>query len=105
MQIQHILKRLFLFLFYNFCKLLVKISFRIFYEEVSVKNEHYLRCDNPCILVSNHPSTITDPLHVAHRAKRMVHFLANAGLYKSKIGNWFFSNFYCIPIERPEDVG
>jgi glycerol-3-phosphate O-acyltransferase / dihydroxyacetone phosphate acyltransferase len=96
--------KIFLFLFYNAVKLLVKISFRIFYEKVVVKNQAYLRRDNPSILVSNHPSTLTDPLQVAHKAKRMVHFLANAGLFKHPIGNWFFNTFYCIPVERPKDV-
>jgi hypothetical protein len=32
-----------------------------------------------------------------------VHFLANAGLFLTRIGNWFFNTFYCIPIARKED--
>ncbi|MFT5801526.1 MAG: glycerol-3-phosphate O-acyltransferase/dihydroxyacetone phosphate acyltransferase [Patescibacteria group bacterium] len=97
--------KVFLFLFYNFVKLLVKISFRVFYEKVVLKNRHYLRKDNPCIMVSNHPSTMTDPMQVAHKAKRITHFLANASMFKHPFTNWFFSTFYCIPIERPKDVG
>lgn len=97
--------KLFLFLFYNSVKLLVKVSFRIFYEKVVVKNKHRLRTHNPCILVSNHPSTMTDPLQVAHHANRIVHFLANASMFKHPFTKWFFTTFYCIPIERPKDVG
>ncbi len=96
--------KVFLFLFYNFVKLLVKISFRVFYEKVVVKNQERLRVDNPTIMVSNHPSTMTDPLQVAHKAKHIVHFLANASMFKHPFTNWFFSTFYCIPVERPKDV-
>ena len=97
--------KLFLYLFYQFAKLVVKISLRIFYPDTSISNRKYLREDNPSIVVSNHPNALIDPLHTAGRVKKMVHFLVNASLYKTTIGNWFFSTFYCIPIERPKDVG
>lgn len=44
-----------------------------------------------------------DPLHVASRTKNPVFFLANADLFASKFGNWFYSNFFCIPIRRRTD--
>ena len=58
----------------------------------------------PCIVVSNHPGTLMDPLNTAVLMKRRVHFLANATLFASRFGNWFFSNFYCIKIERFSDT-
>lgn len=57
------------------------------------------------IIVSNHPNTLLDPLNTASRIKQHSFFLANASLYKSAIGNWFFTTFYCVPIERPKDRG
>ncbi len=59
----------------------------------------------PCILVSNHPGTLMDPLNTAVLMKRRVNFLANASLFASPFGNWFFSTFYCIKIERYSDTG
>lgn len=69
-----------------------------------VLNEEYLEIDSPTILVSNHPSTLTDPLNAAKHVDAVVHFLANAGLFKNKIVGKLLRKFYCIPIERPVDV-
>ncbi len=98
------MKKVLLFLIYNFFKLLVKVSFRIFYEKTVILHRPRLRKYKPTILVSNHPSTLTDPLNAAHPSIRLVHFLANASLFKGAFAKWFFSTFYCIPVERPEDV-
>ena len=95
----------FLYLFYQFLKLLVKLVFKIFYSKTTIINKEYLEIDNPSIVVSNHPNTLLDPLNVACRVNKVVHFLANAGLFQSKFGNWFFNTFYCIPIQRQKDVG
>lgn len=78
--------------------------FRVFYSKSVVINQERLDFKNPCIAISNHPSTLTDPLHVAKNIRKQVFFLANAGLFKSAIGGWFFNTFYCIPVERPKDV-
>ena len=63
-----------------------------------------MQFDNPAILVCNHPNTFLDAVGVAARAKKMVFFLANAGMFSTRFSNWFFTNFYCIKIERPKDV-
>lgn len=77
----------------------------IFYPHTRITNQQRLDFKNPTIIVSNHPNTLLDPLNTASRIKRHSFFLANASLYKSAIGNWFFTTFYCIPIERPKDRG
>lgn len=59
----------------------------------------------PVMLASNHPGTLMDPINVAVLMNRRVHFLANASLFKSRFSNWFFSNFYCIKVERYVDTG
>ena len=69
-----------------------------------MNNKKHLNTKGPLILVSNHPNTLTDPLFVAFRSPKYIYFLANSSLFKSKFSNWFFSTFYCIPIERPQDV-
>jgi len=94
----------FLRLFYLFVKSIVLVSFGIFYRKEFSHNEHYFKTPGPCIIIGNHPNTMVDVLNVAKKKKAIVHFLANAGLFSSKIGNWFFSTFYCIKVERPRDV-
>ena len=95
----------FLFWFYQLLKLIVRIGERIYYPKVTVINKEQLKIKGPAIVVTNHPNTILDPFNAASRIWQPLHFLANASLFKSKIGNWFFSTFYCIPIKRKEDVG
>ncbi len=94
-----------LVIFYNFCKFLTLTGGWLFYKRKTISNKEKLKLKSPVILVSNHPNTALDPLNVASRANKIVFFLANASLYKSAFGNWFFSTFYCIKVERPQDVG
>ncbi len=77
----------------------------IFYPNTRITNQQYLDFKNPTIIVSNHPNTLLDPLNTASRIKQHSFFLINASLVKSAIGNWFFTTFYCVPIERPKDRG
>ena len=53
------------------------------------------------IIVSNHPNTLTDPLHVISRTPRLTFFLANASLYENPIANWLLQRLYTIPVYRP----
>jgi len=88
---------------YLFLKILVYLSCRIFYSKITIINKEYLSFKNPAIVISNHPSTLMDPLNVGLQLKRRISFLANAGLF----GNPAFGAFlkiYCIPVERPKDV-
>ncbi|MCB0569962.1 MAG: 1-acyl-sn-glycerol-3-phosphate acyltransferase [Phaeodactylibacter sp.] len=90
-------------LIYQSLKLLVRACFRLYYRRTII-NRSGLHFNRPAILVSNHPNTLMDPLNAAEQVPMIVHFLANAGLFKSRLGNWFFNTFFCIPIERPEDT-
>lgn len=94
-----------MYLIYQFLKIVVKIGLWIYYSKRTVINRNVLRFKGPAIVVSNHPSTLMDPLNVGALAHEQFFFLANAGLFKSKFGNWFFNTFYCIPIERLQDTG
>lgn len=90
---------------YEILKFIVKIAILIYYRKVTVVNRKQLRFRGPAIVVSNHPCTLMDPLNAGVWAREQFYFLANAGLFKSKFGNWFFNTFYCIPISRMQDTG
>lgn len=89
---------------YRFLKLLTKVSLRIYYPKATMINLHYLKYRGASILVSNHPNTLVDPLNAAARVPKIVHFLAMVRLFQTPFGNWLFSTFFCIPIERPQDT-
>ena len=93
------------FYFYKFARQVVRLFLAIFYPNTWITNKQYLDFKNPTIIVSNHPNTLLDPLNTASRTVPHSFFLANASLFKPAIGNWFFTTFYCIPIERAKDRG
>lgn len=95
----------FLIIIYHFLKVIVKISFPVFYSKIVVSNKERAKFKNPCIIVSNHPSTMMDPLNAVAWVSSEVYFLANASLFKTPFQNWFFNTFYCFPVERYQDTG
>ena len=90
---------------YALVKFLAVFSFRIFFREKIILHPEYLKFTKPTIIVSNHPSTLLDPLHVGIEIKEYVHFLINAGLVQHWFSSWFFNTFFCIPIARAKDTG
>ena len=88
---------------YRLLKVITKTVLWIYYPKTSVLNRKRLKFDQPTIIACSHPNSMMDPLHVASRTKNPVFFLANADLFASKFGNWFYSNFFCIPIRRRTD--
>lgn len=93
-----------MYFIYQLLKLIVKIALRVYFSEMKIKNRERLHFKGPAMVVSNHQNTLMDVLVTAAPASEQFYFLANAGLFKSKFGNWFFNTFYCIPIERTLDT-
>ena len=91
-------------LIYDFIKLLIKITLRIFYPDTVTFNKERFRFDRPTIVVSNHPNTLLDAVGVAAGVKKRVFFLVNAGLFKHPIANWILNHFFCIPVMRKKDA-
>lgn len=89
---------------YQILKLIVKVSLRFFYSKTTFENRERGYFKNPCIVVSNHPSTVMDPLNGVAWIGPSVKFLANASLFKTPFTNWFFNTFYCIKVERYQDT-
>ncbi len=83
---------------------MTRICFWVYYPKTTVINRRNFSFNGSAILVSNHPNTLLVPLHAAVRIPMAVHFLANASLFNGPFFKWFFSTFFCIPVERPQDV-
>ena len=93
--------RLFLRVVYFLVKQLVLFYQAIYFPFTVVKNRAQLSFDGPGIVVSNHPNTLVDPLHVVSRSPRQSFFLANASIFKNPIAGFLLKHLYCIPIYRP----
>ena len=97
--------KLFRILFYESVKLLVRLVRWVYYAKRATVNGGKVQHGGPCIIVSNHPGTLMDPLNTVVHMRRRIHFLANASLFKTPFSDWFFTNFYCIKVERYVDTG
>ena len=93
------------YLIYNFCKLVIWAGIRVYYDERIVVNKNQALIKGPCIVVSNHPSTVLDPFNAVVYLPRIVYFLANASLFKNKVSAWLLNRLFCIPVERLKDTG
>jgi glycerol-3-phosphate O-acyltransferase/dihydroxyacetone phosphate acyltransferase len=76
----------------------------VFYKKRLILGRGYTRFDGPAIVVCNHPCTLMDPLNIGLQIQQEMYFLANYGLFKHPVSNWFFSRLFCIPVKRKEDV-
>ena len=94
----------FLSIFYYFLRTCVRGGVMVYYRNHVILNRERQKFNGPGIVVSNHPSTLMDPFNAVAFLNRIMHFLINYGLVRSKFGNWFFNKFYCIPIKRASDL-
>jgi glycerol-3-phosphate O-acyltransferase/dihydroxyacetone phosphate acyltransferase len=94
-----------LYAIYYLLKWTVHFAVWAFYRKITVTGHRHEHSHNPCIIVSNHPSTLLDPLNVAVESNVEIYFLANASLFRNPFISWLLRKLYCIPIERYQDTG
>jgi glycerol-3-phosphate O-acyltransferase / dihydroxyacetone phosphate acyltransferase len=90
-------------LLYNFLKIIVKISLRIFFKRFQVDNAEFLKTNGPLIIVGNHPNTFMDPLIAATLVRQQVGFLANGSIF-NRFTRPVFQYFNVIPVYRIKDM-
>jgi 1-acyl-sn-glycerol-3-phosphate acyltransferase len=91
-------------LIYLFFRLLTWLGLTVFYRKRLVLGRENLCFKGPAIVVSNHPSTLMDPLNVGLQVRQEMFFLANYSLFKHPVSNWLLSRLFSIPVKRKEDV-
>ncbi|MDX5347490.1 MAG: lysophospholipid acyltransferase family protein [Hymenobacteraceae bacterium] len=89
---------------YNFLKIVVQLTLRIFYREIVVQYPERLRQKGPLLLVVNHPNTLMDPLLVAAQLKQPVYFLTKSTFFISPLQSKILRHLNLIPIYRAQDV-
>ena len=104
MQYRNIRINPFLRLIYLFLRFTAWVGTGVYYRKRLVLGRKNLHFDGPAIVVSNHPSTLTDVLNIGLTIRQEMFFLANYGLFKNPVSNWLLTRLFCIPIKRKEDV-
>lgn len=91
-------------LLYQFFRLLARLMTGVYYRRRLILGREHLRFEGPAIVISNHPSTLSDVFNIGIHVRQTMFFLANYGLFRHPVSNWLLSRLYCIPIKRKEDV-
>ena len=89
---------------YLLLRLLSVAGTSIFYRRRTVLGRKYMNFRGPAIVISNHPSTLMEPLNVGIHVRQEMFFLANYGLFKHPVSRWILTRMFCIPVKRREDV-
>lgn len=89
---------------YAFLRFTSWVGMSVFYRRRLILGREHLQFDGPGIVVSNHPSTLMDPLNVGISIRQEMFFLANYSLFKNPVSRWILSRLFCIPVKRKEDV-
>ncbi len=88
---------------YNTLKFLMRITTKIFFRSITVRNREIVPPKGPLMVLANHPSTFMDPILVATILNRKVYFLAKGELFKTKFTRWLLPKFNMIPVYRKQD--
>jgi glycerol-3-phosphate O-acyltransferase/dihydroxyacetone phosphate acyltransferase len=88
---------------YAILKNLMRITVKVFFRNIQVRNASAVPSRAPLIIVANHPSTFTDPIVIAVILKRQVHFLAKGEAFKGGFAKWMLPRLHMIPIYRKQD--
>jgi glycerol-3-phosphate O-acyltransferase / dihydroxyacetone phosphate acyltransferase len=88
---------------YWILKGLMRITVKVFFRKVHVRNADIIPASGPLIIVANHPSTFMDPIVIAVKTKRPVYFLAKGEVFRSAFAKWLLPKFHMIPIYRKQD--
>jgi glycerol-3-phosphate O-acyltransferase/dihydroxyacetone phosphate acyltransferase len=97
--------KLLLDVIYICLKSYVRLALAIYFSRRAYVDEHLLPQRGPTIIATTHACTVFDPLLVAVRSRAQIHFLANYSLFKHPVAGWLLRRLFCIPVQRPKDVG
>jgi len=89
---------------YNFLKVIVQISLRLFFRKIRIEGKENLPFRKPCLIVSNHPNTLLDPLVIADLLRQQIYFLANGSLFDTPSKSRLMYSLNMIPIYRKQDI-
>jgi glycerol-3-phosphate O-acyltransferase / dihydroxyacetone phosphate acyltransferase len=88
---------------YAVLKIIFKLSLRIFFRKIAVRNPHLVPASGPLLIAGNHPNTFMDPIAIAAIARQEVYFIAKSTIFKSPLHKWLLAKMNLVPIFRRED--
>jgi glycerol-3-phosphate O-acyltransferase / dihydroxyacetone phosphate acyltransferase len=90
---------------YTILKIIFKISLRIFFRKIEVRNPHLIPAKGPLLIAANHPNTFMDPIAIGAIMRQEVYFIAKSTIFRSPLRSWLLEKMNLVPIFRREDKG
>ncbi len=88
---------------YTFLKNLMRITVRVFFHSITIRNKEVIPAKGPLLVLANHPSTFMDPIVIATILNRKVFFLGKGELFKSRFAKWLLPKLNIVPVYRKQD--
>lgn len=88
---------------YATLKLLFRLTIRVFFRKVHLRNLEQVPATGPLIVCANHPSGFMDPIVVAVLLNRPVFFLAKASAFKTRFAQFMMRRLHIVPVYRKQD--
>jgi glycerol-3-phosphate O-acyltransferase / dihydroxyacetone phosphate acyltransferase len=81
----------------------LRVGLDYFFADIEAVGVNQVPAQGPVIFVANHPNSVMDPLVLATRLDRSIHFLARSGLFAGRLANAAMSAGGAIPVYRAQD--
>jgi len=88
---------------YGTLKLLFRVTLRVFFRKVHLRNMDAIPRTGPLLVCANHPSAFMDPIVIATLMKRPVFFLAKASAFQSGFAKKIMPWLHVVPVYRKQD--
>jgi len=76
----------------------------IYFKRIEVAGREHLEGPGPAIFAANHPQSGADALVLGLSAGRVVHFVAQSGLFRNPVRGRILRGVGVVPVHRPKDV-
>lgn len=87
---------------YRLLSFLFSFAIRGYFRSITIRNSELIPKTGPAIFVANHTSAFMDPIVIALKIKRVMHFLARGEAFKTPLISGVLSKLNMIPVYRPE---
>ena len=74
-----------------------------YFKKIKVYNAKVLPKDKSVLILCNHQNALLDPLLIATKSIRFIHFLARASVFKKSFGDTFLRSLQMLPVYRVRD--
>lgn len=90
-------------IFYRFTKFFLELSYHVYVKHYTVIESYKEKKRDSLIYASNHGNAFFDAFSIIYTTRKIIVFLTRAGVFGSRLANFWLGVFYMMPIYRQRD--